>query len=122
MQKKARRFTRRTPDLISEELVAVLSEGTWFEFKPLFLVIQTNLRARNAAGGDAEMLRLRTYEKLQNLVQHGAVEKLEKQYRGVPSALKAYAEQVAAQNCRTLVQTVKASVAPETENVSTPAA
>ena len=33
------------------------------EFKPLFNVVHTSLRARNAASGGEEMLRLRVYEK-----------------------------------------------------------
>ena len=81
------KFKRRAPDLITEELVAVLSSKTWFEFKPLFVIILGKLRARNAASGGEEMLRLRTYEKLQSLVKHGAVSRtvtpLTKKYKGV---------------------------------------
>lgn len=59
-------FARRAPDSITEELVAVLSGPKSYEFKALFLVIHAALRARNAASGGEEMLRLRTYDKLQN--------------------------------------------------------
>jgi len=45
------------------------------------------LYARNAASGGEEMLRLRAYEKLQNLVARGAVKKNGKKYKGLPSAL-----------------------------------
>ena len=55
-------FSRRAPDNITEELVAVLSSKASFEFKGLFDVIFLNLRERNAASGGEEMLRLRTYE------------------------------------------------------------
>ncbi len=68
-------FTRRAPDNITEELVAVLSSKASFEFKPLFDIILTNLRERNAASGGEEMLRLRCYEKLQSLVAQGAVDR-----------------------------------------------
>lgn len=61
------------PDNITEELVAVLSCGGTFEFKPLFEILLLNLRERNAASGGEEMLRLRAYEKLQSLVSQGAV-------------------------------------------------
>jgi hypothetical protein len=44
-------FTRRAPDNITEELVAVLSSKASFEFKPLFDIILLNLRERNAASG-----------------------------------------------------------------------
>ena len=72
----------------------MLSEKTWFEFKELFLVVHANLRARNAASGGEEMLRLRAYEKLQNLVQGGVVKKDGKRYKGVPAALATYIAQM----------------------------
>ena len=75
------------PDNVTEELVAVLSSRASFEFKPLFDVILLNLRARNAASGGEEMLRLRVYEKLQGLVSQGAVDRtvngITKKYKGV---------------------------------------
>jgi hypothetical protein len=81
-------FSRRMPDNVTEELVAVLSSRASFEFKPLFDVILLNLRARNAASGGEEMLRLRVYEKLQGLVSQGAVDRtvngVTKKYKGVP--------------------------------------
>jgi hypothetical protein len=81
-------FSRRMPDNVTEELVAVLSSRASFEFKPLFDVIHLNLRARNAASGGEEMLRLRVYEKLQGLVSQGAVDRtvngITKKYKGVP--------------------------------------
>jgi len=52
-------FTRRAPDNLTEELVAVLSSKDSFEFKPLFEIILLNLRGRNAANGGEELLRLR---------------------------------------------------------------
>ena len=68
-------FSRRCPDSITDELVAVLSAPKSYEFKALFLVIQAALRARNTTTGGEEILRLRAYEKLQNPVQHGQVRK-----------------------------------------------
>src|SRR5437667_10210876 len=80
-------FTRRMPDHVTEELVAVLSSRASFEFKPLFDIILLNLRERNAASGGDEMLRLRVHEKLQGLVGQGAVNRtvtgITKQYKGV---------------------------------------
>lgn len=79
------------PDNITEELVAVLSSKASFEFKALFDVIFLNLRERNAASGGEEMLRLRTYEKLQSLVSQGAVTRkvtgITKKYKGVGARL-----------------------------------
>ena len=84
-------FTRRAPDNLTEELVAVLSSKTAFEFKPLFDILLANLRERNAASGGEEMLRLRAYEKLQSLVSQGAVNRtvngLTKKYKGVAERL-----------------------------------
>jgi hypothetical protein len=80
-------FTRRAPDNLTEELVAVLSSKASFEFKPLFEIILINLRERNAANGGEELLRLRAYEKLQGLVNQGAVTRtvtgITKKYKGV---------------------------------------
>ena len=92
---KKNAFSRRVPDLVTEELVAVLSRRSQFEFKQLFDIVHENLRARNAASGGEEMLRLRAYEKLQNLVARGAVKKNGKKYKGLPSAL---AQEIAQQN------------------------
>src|ERR1700704_283350 len=84
-------FSRRMPDNISEELVAVLSSRASFEFKALFDIILLNLRERNAASGGEEMLRLRAYEKLQTLVKQGAVTRtvngIVKKYKGVAPRL-----------------------------------
>src|SRR5438046_160297 len=80
-------FTRRMPDHVTEQLVAVLSSRASFEFKPLFDIILLKLRERNAASGGEEMLRLRVYEKLQGLVGQGAVNRTvtgtTKKYKGV---------------------------------------
>ena len=84
-------FSRRMPDNITEELVAVLSSRASFEFKPLFDIILLNLRERNAASGGEEMLRLRAYEKLQTLVSQGVVNRtvngITKKYKGVAARL-----------------------------------
>jgi hypothetical protein len=85
-------FTRRSPDYITEELVDVLSSKASFEFKPLFEIVLAKLRERNAASGGEEMLRLRAYEKLQGLVNQGAVNRtvagITKKYKGVPTRLQ----------------------------------
>ncbi len=84
-------FSRRAPDIITEELVAAFTRKTSYQFKPLFDLIFTNLRARNAVSGGEEMLRLRSYEKLQSLVDRGAVKKtvtgVVKNYKGVREPL-----------------------------------
>ncbi|HWB61042.1 MAG TPA: hypothetical protein VG733_16225 [Chthoniobacteraceae bacterium] len=86
-------FSRRGPDKVTEELAVVLSAKTSFEFKPLFELVHANLRARKSAAGGEEMLRLRTYEKLQVLVNLGMVRKTitkaAKTYRGLASLASA---------------------------------
>ena len=87
-------FSRRGPDTVTEELAAVLSRRSSFEFKALFEIVHGNLRARNAASGGEEMLRLRAYEKLQTLVGGGVVKKTGKKYRGIAAPLLALTEQM----------------------------
>ena len=80
-------FTRRGPDLITEELALVLSQKTTYEFNPLFDLVYANLLARNSGTGSEEQVRLRVYEKLQQLVGRGMVKKTTtkgvKKYRGL---------------------------------------
>ena len=109
-------FTRRAPDNLTEELVAVLSSKASFEFKPLFDIILLNLRERNLAGGGEEMLRLRVYEKLQNLVGQGAVNRtvtgITKKYKGVRPRLQTLnAEMKIIRNEWTLKLAAKAAAA-----------
>jgi len=94
---KKRLISRRGgPDLLTEELVGVLSGNSTYEFKPLFTVVYGNLQARQAAHGGEDMLRLRLYEKLQWLVQMGSVKKECKNYRGDLARLRPLIDQIAA--------------------------
>ena len=100
LKHQVRPFSRRAPDIITEELVAAFASKTTYEFKPLFDLIFLNLRARNAASGGEEMLRLRSYEKLQSLVDRGAVKKtvtgVTKKYKGVSGPVVGSERRVAA--------------------------
>ncbi|MDR3405267.1 MAG: hypothetical protein P4L99_22420 [Chthoniobacter sp.] len=98
---------RKGPDALTEELVNVVLGGAEFEFRPLFTLVYANLRARNAAHGGEEMLRLRLYEKLQWLVQVGGVEKTGKTYRGNSLKLRPVTEQLAAKHCRDLIEVAR---------------
>ena len=95
---KRTRFSRRLPDHVTDELCNVLAEKKVFGFNDLFERVFANLKVRNAVSGGEEMLRLRAYEKLQNLVGTGMVKKVGKEYRGVPKALAGYMETAAAMN------------------------
>ena len=75
------RFSRRIPDHVTDELVVVLKKNDKdLKFNDLFELVYENLKAKNAVSGGEEMLRLRAYEKLQNLVTRGLVEKKGKSY------------------------------------------
>jgi hypothetical protein len=89
------RFSRRVPDHVTDELVSVLSRPDAFLFNELFEVVYENLKKRNAVSGGEEMLRLRAYEKLQNLVTRGLVEKNTKRYRGLDRIEEASSAHVA---------------------------
>lgn len=78
------RFSRRVPDHVTDELVNVLSSsGKAYEFNTLFGLVYDNLKLKNAVSGGEEMLRLRSYEKLQNLVGRGLAQKNAKIYKGL---------------------------------------
>ncbi len=77
------RFSRRIPDHVTDELVHVLTKPGTFEFNELFGLVYENLKKRNAVSGGEEMLRLRAYEKLQNLVSRCLVRKEGKRYTGL---------------------------------------
>lgn len=81
---KRTRFSRRVPDHVTDEIVNILdAEEGFIGFNDLFELIFTRLKEKNAVGGGEEMLRLRTYEKLQNLVTRGMIEKNGKEYTGL---------------------------------------
>jgi hypothetical protein len=112
---KKNAFSRRLPDLVTEELISVLSQKKSFEFKQLFEIVHENLRQRNAASGGEEMLRLRAYEKLQNLVARGLVKKSStpsKLYKGDPAALAAMAAAAAAAVAATTTTTTQPPTEP----------
>ncbi len=92
-QNHTNRFTRKGPDIVSEELAMALFGNPAYEFKPLFTLVYANLRARKVAGGGEEMLRLRVYEKLQSFVSRGMVDKKitagVKEYLGLASLSEA---------------------------------
>ena len=91
------RFSRRIPDHVTDELVNVLGHSKKaFGFNDLFEKVYENLKARNAVSGGEEMLRLRAYEKLQNLVTRGLVEKKGKEYRGLDRIEEASSASIAA--------------------------
>ena len=94
---KRSRFSRRLPDHVTDELVNVMAEKKIFGFNDLFERVFANLKLRNAVSGGEEMLRLRAYAKLQNLVTRGLVEKIGKEYRGTSRVHEASSTYMASQ-------------------------
>ena len=95
---KRTRFSRRLPDHVTDELVNVLSsDDKLFGFNELFEEVYERLKERNAVSGGEEMLRLRAYEKLQNLVTRGLAEKDGKEYRGLERIQEAHSDNLAQQ-------------------------
>ena len=95
---KRTRFSRRLPDHVTDEIVNVLGgNDKLFGFNELFEDLYERLKTRNAVSGGEEMLRLRAYEKLQNLVTRGLVEKDGKEYRGLDRIEEAHSDNIAKQ-------------------------
>jgi len=115
-------FSRRGPDNVTEEVARVVSRAGSHEFKVLFLEVHANLKARNLTGGGEEMLRLRAYEKLQNLVAAGIVNKKGKEYFGVPAALATFFSTAAELNAKFAARPRSSVEEKRTESVTTPAA
>ena len=90
------RFSRRVPDHVTDELVNVLSSSETYEFNSLFKLVYDNLKLKNAVSGGEEMLRLRSYEKLQGLVSRGLCAKAGKTYRGLEGLRAAHQATIAA--------------------------
>ncbi len=92
------RFSRRIPDHVTDEIVNVLSANSkkYFGFNDMFERVYENLKERNAVSGGEEMLRLRAYEKLQNLVTRGLVEKKGKEYKALARIQEASSAAMAA--------------------------
>ena len=92
---KKTRFSRRMPDHVTDEIVNVLTtDDKFFGFNELFGLVFERLKERNAVSGGEEMLRLRAYEKLQNLVTRGMIEKNGKEYKGLEKLPQAHSDQL----------------------------
>ena len=102
-----------------EELVAALLCSKTIEFKSLFSLIHTALKEKKVSGGGEEMLRLRTYDKLQSLVRDGNVTKVQGRYKGIRKQLLLVAEKL--QERRLPRPHLPASLPPETQTAQTTA-
>jgi hypothetical protein len=63
------------PDHVANELAIVLTANSWCDFQSIFNGVHSNLKVRHGTKENTERLRLRTYEKLQIMVNRGMVKK-----------------------------------------------
>jgi hypothetical protein len=94
---------------------AALSSEQWLGFKGLFRIVLARLRAAGVAGacggpreGGEEILRLRAYNILLDLVSRGMVEKSGWQYRGIATRLAEPPATKFASNCEKLFEAIRA--------------
>ena len=73
------------------------SDPKLFGLNDIFEDVYERLKERNAVSGGEEMLRLRAYEKLQNLVTRGLAEKDGNEYRGLERIQEAHSDNIAQQ-------------------------
>lgn len=89
---KARVFltsrSRRLPDHVTDTICEVLSDKP-VGFNELFEKVWEESLANNRVSGGEEMMRLRTYEKLQNLVHKGFAGKVGKEYTATATTVQA---------------------------------
>lgn len=73
--------SRRLPDYMTDTICEILEpRKNPIGFNELFEKVFEELQSRNRISGGEEMLRLRAYEKLQNMVTKGQAQKIGKEY------------------------------------------
>ena len=80
LEDRRSRSSRKTPDLVTDELILILHEAGMLEFNDIFQRIVVVMKAKHMSLGGEEILRLRIYEKLQNLVSAGGLMKKGREY------------------------------------------
>jgi hypothetical protein len=96
------RFRRvaRSRDQVIPELIRVLSTHTWLAFDELYAGVAESIHRRRPFRCGQEMLRIRVYEKLHQLVLNGFAERQGKTYRGILNELPVLAEHISAEEAR----------------------
>ena len=85
-RKKARPYPKT--DAMSEEIVAALLAQPSLAFDDLFRAVHEGLRARQAANGGEDTLRLRLHVKMQDFAKQGIVQKTGRIYLAREAALR----------------------------------
>lgn len=77
-------FSRKHPDLLTDELIGILLNEDIIEFPDIFSRVVAALKNKQQHVGGEEILRLRVYEKLQSIVSAGGAKKKGKVYEPLP--------------------------------------
>ena len=81
LEDRRSRSSRKTPDLVTDELILILHEAGMLEFNDIFQRTVVVMKAKHMS------LRLRIYEKLQNLVSAGGLMKKGREYTALPKLM-----------------------------------
>lgn len=84
--------SRKTPDLVTDELIIILHEAGMLEFNDIFQRTVVVMKEKHMSLGGEEILRLRIYEKLQNLVSAGGLVKKGREYTAQPKLMSLKSE------------------------------
>ena len=80
LEDRRSRSSRKAPDLVTDELIVILHEAGMLEFNEIFQRAVVVMKEKHMSLGGEEILRLRIYEKLQNLVSAGGLVKKGREY------------------------------------------
>ena len=92
LEDRRSRSSRKTPDLVTDELILILHEAGMLEFNDIFQRTVVVMKAKNMSLGGEEILRLRIYEKLQNQVSAGGLMKKGREYTALPKLISLKSE------------------------------
>jgi hypothetical protein len=94
---------------VAEQLAQILTKPGWHDFEVLFEALAKAF----CAGGNPEpcrvILRLHAYGRLQNWLRHGSIEQDGGRYRAIGEELFDVRNHAAAEHCRELMETVRAT-------------
>ena len=84
LEDRRSRSSRKTPDLVTDELILILHEAGMLEFNDIFQRTVVVMKAKHMS--------LRIYEKLQNLVSAGGLMKKGREYTALPKLISLKSE------------------------------
>ena len=87
LEDRRSRSSRKAPDLVTDELIVILHEAGMLEFNEIFQRTVVVMKEKHMSLGGEEILRLRIYEKLQNLVSSGGLVKKSREYTAQPKLM-----------------------------------